>query len=76
MILDEDRLPLSVPPSLTITARTKELVAAEAKQQAKEISPTSTSEPGVDTGKSSPPGLVYPKFDKQQQVGDYKTPSV
>ena len=60
---------MSVPPSLTITARSKELVAAEAKQQAKETSPTSTSESGVDPGKSSSPGLVYPPFDKQQQVG-------
>ena len=70
-IPDEDRLPLSVPPSLTITARTKELaapVAQEAKQEAKEASPTSTSEPGVDPGKGSP-GLVYP-FDKQLQVGE------
>ena len=70
-ISDEDRLPLSVPPSLTITARTKELaapVAQEAKQEAKEASPTSSSEPVVDPGKSLSPGLVYPPFDKQQQV--------
>ena len=62
-----------MPPSLTITARTKELaapVAQETKQEAKEIPPTSTSEPGVDPGKGSPPGLVYPPFDKQQQVGE------